>query len=113
MSLERVLQDHKRMQAASSDVSRVVRHTAIRPVPDHGLPSGVHEIRELNARSPTESELGHDFSRVPVHSAGLADDRATSCPFTARRCPFGGACHTCPVQKPAGGGADQRATKSG
>jgi hypothetical protein len=56
MSLARVLQDHQRMQAASPDVSSVGRHTAVRSVPDHALPSDVHEIRELNSRSPIESE---------------------------------------------------------
>jgi len=113
MSFERFLQSHKRVQSSPSEQDSVVRRTAIRPVPDRDLPSRVHEVRDLEARAATESGLGHDFSQVPVHSAGLAPDRAPSCPFAARRCPFGGACHTCSVQVPSGGEASQRATKRG
>ena len=35
-----------------------------------------------------EGALGQDLSRVPVQSA---------CPAAPSRCPFGGACHTCPL----------------
>ena len=61
----------------------------MRPSGDHEALLTEHQVPSLN---------GHDFSRVPVF-AGAPDgggDRV-SCPLSPRRCPFGGACDTCPV----------------
>lgn len=47
-----------------------------------------------------ESRFNHDFSQIPAHtdeSAITQDQQSVSCPVFPRRCPFGGACHTCPV----------------
>ncbi|MEW5959506.1 MAG: DUF4157 domain-containing protein, partial [Chloroflexota bacterium] len=38
----------------------------------------------------TGSTFNHDFSQMPSHSH--------ACPIFPRRCPFGGACHTCPAR---------------
>lgn len=49
----------------------------------------------------TGSLFQHDFSRVQVQtSLPVSPQRSqtTSCPMAPRTCPFGGICHTCPVQ---------------
>lgn len=55
---------------------------------------------------------GHDFSRVPIWApefngrAAPAESVLDSCPWrtTPQACPFGGACHECPVQVQARSG---------
>ncbi len=69
-------------QAALSPESDLWRHAAVRPVTDHEAPLA-------ERRAPTVN--GHDFSQVP------AQGQSTACPLAPRRCPFGGACHTCPA----------------
>ena len=64
-------------------------HAAVRATPDHGLPSNVS----------TETRFGHDFSQVAVRPSTpivSQDYSNASCPLFPQRCPFGGACHTCP-----------------
>ncbi len=64
-----------------------MRHGAIRTSLDQQLPP---------ASAGRDLPRGRDFSQLPVTSRGTA--RASqSCSFTPQRCPFGGACHTCPV----------------
>jgi hypothetical protein len=60
-------------------------HAAYRPVPDQDLPAAVP------AASPAN---GHDFSRLPVSAIGNTES-LSACPMSPRRCPYGGACHTC------------------
>jgi hypothetical protein len=65
-------------------------HAAVRPVHDHESPhtSG----KGFSGRS-------RDLSQVPLNSAApssISTNHWSSCPFSPQRCPFGGACHTCP-----------------
>ena len=67
-------------------------------------PSASHEDRAASTL-----KLSHAFGRLPVQSSGVAaTPRRDSCPLVSaeapRACPFGGACHACPVRiqtKPA------------
>ena len=50
---------------------------------------------------PPGSNSGHNFGQVLVHSGSKAVTAPQSCPLVAAGptfCPFGGACHTCPVK---------------
>jgi len=73
--------------------SRFLRHTAVQPIADH-------TAQAEPAGAVTESDFGQDFSHVAVHSqSGAARSELTPpCPVTPTCCPFGGACHTCPVR---------------
>jgi hypothetical protein len=65
-------------------------HAAVKPTLDHELPSTVGD------RPIAE---GRDLSQVPLNSTeypSLHTDLTQPCSFTPQRCPFGGACHTCP-----------------
>jgi hypothetical protein len=76
-------------QATLSPESDLWRHAAVRPLADHEVPL---------AERPPRSD-GRDFSRVPVHASGLDGEHTeVPCHLTLHRCPFGGACHTCPTQ---------------
>jgi hypothetical protein len=76
-------------QAVLSPESNLWRHAAVRPLADHEVPLLEHQVPR---------PVGRDFSRVPVHASGPDGGHAeVSCPLTPRRCPFGGACHTCPT----------------
>jgi len=55
-----------------------LQHAAVQPVDEH------------DQAEYTPAESGRDFSRVASQSS--------FCPVTPQRCPFGGACHTCPTQ---------------
>ncbi len=64
-------------------------HAAVRMTAEHDMPSNVL----------AETRFGHDFSRVAVHPSTpvISQDYSNaSCPISPQRCPFGGACHTCP-----------------
>lgn len=115
MSFDKVVQVQQQLQSASPLLSNIARRAAIRSAPDHDVPPGVHETQEPNARAFTEPHFGHDFSRVPVHAAELAATHESTpvCSFSPRRCPFGGACHTCPVQVQAKARVGQRASENG
>jgi hypothetical protein len=66
-------------------------HAAVKTTPDHEMPSN----------ASAETRFGHDFSQVAVRpSAPIVsqDYSNASCPLFPQRCPFGGACHTCPPQ---------------
>ena len=63
--------------------------------------TAVHNGREheVPANASVESQFEHDFSRVSVHPSmpGFGQDNSNiACPLLPQRCPFGGACHTCP-----------------
>jgi hypothetical protein len=65
----------------------LLQHTAVRPLAEpasvsNGLAAG----------------LGRDFTQVPVQPQTQTAGRNTtrSCPMSPQRCPFGGACHSCP-----------------
>jgi hypothetical protein len=72
--------------------SRFLQHTAVRPSADHA-------VQAEPASALTGSRFGQDFSQVAMHAAPDAarSEVASPCPVTPTRCPFGGACHTCPV----------------
>lgn len=76
-------------QATLFPGSDLWQYAAVRPLPDNEVPLAEHQLPRVN---------GGDFSRVPVHASGPNGEYAgASCPLTPRRCPFGGACHTCPT----------------
>lgn len=77
--------DQTKKKTTLLPTSGLLPHAAIRAVPDHAVPP------LSDTRTPLEPRSGHDLSRVPVHTAD-------SCPVFPRRCPFGGACHTCPAR---------------
>jgi outer membrane biosynthesis protein TonB len=77
-------------QATLSPESDLWRHAAVRPLADHEAPLAEHQAPRSD---------GRDFSQVPVHASGLDGGHAeVSCPLSPTRCPFGGACHTCPTR---------------
>jgi ferredoxin len=73
--------------------STFLQHAAVRPVADH-------TAQPEPAGALAESRFGQDFSQVAVHAGSDAarSEITPSCPLTPTRCPFGGACHTCPVR---------------
>jgi len=82
--------DKTQKKPDSSMINILRRHAAIRPVVDHDVP------RTISDKADTR---GWNFSQMPLNSAesaSLSTNVTQSCPFTPQRCPFGGACHTCP-----------------
>jgi hypothetical protein len=77
-------------QAVLSPESDHWMHAAVRPLADHEAPlTGTQE----------PGADGLDLSRVPVRVSGTDGGHAgISCRLTPRHCPFGDACHTCPVR---------------
>jgi hypothetical protein len=73
--------------------SRSLQHVAVRPVADH-------TVQPEPAGALTEFHFGRDLSQVAVHaeSGAAQSELAPPCPVTPTRCPFGGACHTCPTR---------------
>jgi outer membrane protein OmpA-like peptidoglycan-associated protein len=73
--------------------SRTFQHAAVRPIADH-------TAQPEPASALSESRFGQDFSQVAVHaeSSTARSEFTPPCPVTPTRCPFGGACHTWPVQ---------------
>jgi len=69
------------------------QHAAVRPSADH-------TVQPEPAGTLIQSRFGQDFSQVAVHSESdtTRSEFAPPCPVTPTRCPFGGACHTCPVR---------------
>ena len=63
------------------------RHAAVRPL----APSMMTE-----AEPATQARGCRDFSAVPARGNG-SSRAVAACPLSPRTCPFGGACHTCPV----------------
>jgi len=54
---------------------------------------------ELNAHTSAGTQFNHTFSQVKATAGVRLDGRSASmafCPLFPQRCPFGGACHTCP-----------------
>lgn len=74
-------------------VSTFSQHTAMHPVADH---TNQPEL----ASTLNETRFGHDFSQIVVQAASDAarSDLSAFCSLTPKRCPYGGACHTCPVR---------------
>jgi hypothetical protein len=74
---------------------RLAGHTAVRAAPEP----------QAAQRAAPDTRFGHDLSQAAARPAGpmVGEHYATtSCPVYPRTCPFGGACHTCPAQAPAG-----------
>jgi hypothetical protein len=74
-------------------------------LPEHGaIHDNPHDIltpapEEVSTRVPQE------FSAVPVSATATQETGpglSRACPLLPRRCPFGGACHTCPIGVQAG-----------
>ena len=64
-------------------------HAAVRATDKHEMPSNIS----------AETRFDQDFSRVAVCPSSPVTDQEyskASCPLLPQRCPFGGACHTCP-----------------
>ncbi len=77
-------------QATLSPENDLWGHAAVRALADQEAPPA-----ESHARPVTN----HDFSQVPAQATGPdGKHTAVSCPQSPRRCPFGGACHTCPTR---------------
>lgn len=67
----------------------LLSHAAVRTTAEHDIPSNVS----------AETCFDHDFSQVAVRPSApvISQDYSNaSCPLFPQRCPFGGACHTCP-----------------
>ncbi len=77
-----------RKPAAYSQDSDSLGHAAIRLMPDRETQPAEHATSLTN---------GHDFSQLPVTTAGSTEP-LSACSMSPRRCPFGGACHTCPAR---------------
>jgi hypothetical protein len=84
------IQENKRGSVLPA--SSFMQHTTVRPSADHAV--------QAEPATVTGSRFEQDFSRVAVHAASDAarSELTPPCPVTPRRCPFGGACHTCPVK---------------
>ena len=68
----------------------LLRHVPVAPAAGH----------EFSTGSSSES-FTYDFSRIPaqpLREAACRDASRSSCPMSPQRCPFGGACHSCPPQ---------------
>ncbi len=64
----------------------------------HAAVSEKHKY-DLPSHGSRETRFDHDFSQVAIRpSAPIVsqDYSNASCPMVQQRCPFGGACHTCP-----------------
>jgi len=73
--------------------------TMMRP-PDHvAMHDNPHDVL-TRAPDRISTRVPQEFSAVPV-SATAAQEPGSGlsrvCPLLPRRCPFGGACHTCPI----------------
>jgi hypothetical protein len=77
-------------KSAAPLVSGLLRHTAVRPLADHETPV-------MERPGPG---FEHDFSQMAVRSTRPVVGQyygTQACPVFPRTCPFGGACHTCPL----------------
>lgn len=74
---------------AAHPASGLLQHATVRSVAERSIPFA----------SLTSSDFGHDFSQVTTRTTPSANGgtHSVSCPLSPRTCPFGGACHTCPV----------------
>jgi len=96
MSTKTVVEPQK-MSAQHSVPVRSLMHEARSAFPQRLEAVLTSKSRQLSDVQ-VEPGLGHDFSRVPVYSK---EPVAGQCPLgsaSPKFCPFGGACHTCPVQ---------------
>jgi hypothetical protein len=70
--------------------SGLLRRAGVHSVPDQNIPILVQG----------DTSFGRDFSQVPALTevpAANSAEQTTSCPVFPRTCPFGGACHVCPL----------------
>jgi murein DD-endopeptidase MepM/ murein hydrolase activator NlpD len=83
----------EKRKASVLPASRFLQHAAVRPIADHATQPGP-------GGALTQSHFGQDFSQVAAHSESsvVRSELTPPCPLTPTRCPFGGACHTCPVR---------------
>lgn len=84
MKDQTVLAERKRLPTTLL-AGATLQHAAVRPTADRATSKDARD----GTRPP---DLGHDFSQVPARTESGA------CSAAPTRCPFGGACHTCPVQ---------------
>lgn len=99
-----VLTDKK---AQGQQLTGLLGHAAIRAHPDRALAVGVdshpHPFQQVTNAGVSALPLyeeGRSFINVPARAPTLgapANYATPACPAFPRRCPFGGACHTCPV----------------
>lgn len=76
-------------------VSGVRQRAAVNPSPVHAD----HAAQPAPAGGWIAPRLWQDFSQAAVHDSDPPrSELSPPCPVTPTRCPFGGACHTCPVQ---------------
>jgi hypothetical protein len=79
-----------RGKSSTAPVRGLAGHTAVRAVRE----------QERVLQAAPETHFGHDFSQAEVRPVEpmVGQRYATqACPVFPRTCPFGGACHTCPV----------------
>ena len=97
------------MKANKKVLQPIIPSHSLRPQHRLALPQYVDEVPTSTDRSLhdvlAEPGFGHDFSQLQVHPDQAQSSQATQqapdwCPLgltTPTACPFGGACHTCPV----------------
>lgn len=91
------------METRKKGTQAIIPSRSFMPQRRTALPQHVDDVPASGGRSLhdtlTKPGLGHDFSRIRVHSDARAVEPRQSCPLASaspRFCPFGGACHTCP-----------------
>jgi hypothetical protein len=87
-----VLTDKK---AQGQQLVELLGHAAIRTHSSHAVAASMDsDLRTLTY------DYVHNFTNVPTHTPTLgtpATYATPACPAFPKRCPFGGACHACPV----------------
>jgi len=74
--------------------SDFLRHAAVQAVPE----------KKKASTNPLETHFDHDFSQTTIRPSlpVVGQNYGTAaCPLSPRTCPFGGACHKCPVKTSA------------
>lgn len=106
-------------RSAARSGEELAERTSVRQTTQYGITSGkvapsVEDVPRLFGQgseglssSNAQPRYGHDFSHIPLVPGSSApalaaeSPKAMPCPLaltTPRACPFGGACHTCPVR---------------
>lgn len=75
---------------ASEWHNRVPGRAAIRSLPER-------DQEKKNRSASVRGGFEHDFSSTPGPDSILHNARVQACPHSPARCPFGGACHNCPL----------------
>jgi hypothetical protein len=87
--MKRLTAAQTQKETLPSQIRGVLHHAAVRTTSENDMLSNI----------PAETSFDHNFSQVavrPLTPEYGQDYSNMSCPFLAQRCPFGGACHTCP-----------------